>query len=186
MALSFSFGEAIKLLQQTGVYDYLLPFILIFALVFAALEKTEVLGSGKTNINALVAFVMGLILIAQQGIVATINMFIPRVSLILVVILMAILVIATIAGKKFAGFKGAWLGLFIILGLAAVGFSLYSGTGTSFISSRDQDTLLIIGLFIAVFGFVIWFVTRSGEPPAAGGGKGVKFLESLADGLRDN
>ena len=184
MTASFSFADTIKLLKETGVYEYVLPFLLVFAIMFALLEKTKVLGDDKTNINGLIAFVVGLVLIAQQGIVEIINRFLPRVSLILVVILMALVVIATIAGKKFEGFQGPWFGLLILIGLAAVIYSAVAGTaGGSLISSQDQGTLIAIGLPIAILALVFWIVTRSSKKDKEEGA-GKKLLDSLAKSLK--
>ena len=80
---SFNFGDIVSQFQQMGVYEYFLPFLLIFAIIFAILEKTKILGKDKTNVNVLVSIIIGLLLIVQQGIVATINLFLPRVSLII-------------------------------------------------------------------------------------------------------
>jgi hypothetical protein len=43
--------------------EMLLPFLLVFVVVFAILQKSKVLGEGKTQIDAIVALVIGLILI---------------------------------------------------------------------------------------------------------------------------
>ncbi len=44
--------------------NYILPFVLVFTLIFAILQKTKILGEGKKQIDAIVAAVIGLILIA--------------------------------------------------------------------------------------------------------------------------
>ncbi len=43
--------------------EMLLPFLLVFVVVFAILQKSKILGGGKAQIDALVALVIGLILI---------------------------------------------------------------------------------------------------------------------------
>ena len=42
------FRTAIGFLDKLGVYDIILPFLLVFTLVFAILEKTKILGLEKT------------------------------------------------------------------------------------------------------------------------------------------
>ena len=44
--------------------ETILPFLLVFTLVFAILEKTKILGDGKRQIDAIVALVIGLIFVA--------------------------------------------------------------------------------------------------------------------------
>ncbi len=50
----------------------ILPFVLIFVLVFAVLQKTKLLGEGKKQIDSLIALVIGLITIGftyQTGLI---------------------------------------------------------------------------------------------------------------------
>ena len=56
-------AEATTILQSTIISKFILPFLLIFFIVFAILEKTKALGGGK-QVNALVAFVIGLIFVS--------------------------------------------------------------------------------------------------------------------------
>lgn len=53
------------ILSNWLVTDYLLPFLLMFFLVFAILEKTKAFGDSKKQLNALVAFVIGLIFVVS-------------------------------------------------------------------------------------------------------------------------
>lgn len=50
-------------LQAPIVSDYILPFLLVWFIVFAILDRTKLLGDGKKQINALLAFVIGLIFV---------------------------------------------------------------------------------------------------------------------------
>ena len=44
--------------------EVLLPFLLVFTVVFAILQKTSILGKGKKQIDAIVSLVVGLIVVA--------------------------------------------------------------------------------------------------------------------------
>ena len=76
-----AFRGMIGFLNKLGVYDVILPFLLVFTIVFAILEKTKILGIdkidgkelGKKNINAMVAFVIAFLVIASTRLVAVIN-----------------------------------------------------------------------------------------------------------------
>lgn len=176
---AFSFGDTINYLVEIGVYDIFLPFLLVFAIVFAILEKTQILGVGKSNINAIVSVVVGLLLIVQKGIVETINLFLPRVSLIMVVILMGLLLITMLGGKHFQGLKGTTLGLAIVAVIIAIIMALTSSPalGTSFLSPSDKEALLRIGIPIGIFLLVIWFIT---SPPPPQTGRRRSLLRRLA------
>ena len=53
------------ILQGPILTDFLYPFLLIFFIVFAILEKTNILGEDKKSVNAMVAMVVGLIFAAS-------------------------------------------------------------------------------------------------------------------------
>lgn len=52
------------LLQNPVLTKFVYPFLLIFFIVFAVLEKTKIFGEGKKQINALIAFVIGFIFVS--------------------------------------------------------------------------------------------------------------------------
>ena len=51
-----------NILQHETLTSFVYPFLLIFFIVFAILEKTKIFGEEKKQVNAFVAFVIGLIL----------------------------------------------------------------------------------------------------------------------------
>lgn len=52
------------ILQHWILTDFVYPFLLMFFIVFAILEKTKLLGGEKKQLNAMVAFVIGLIFVS--------------------------------------------------------------------------------------------------------------------------
>jgi hypothetical protein len=54
---------AITIFQNIIFKEFILPFLLVFTIVFALLDKTSILGEDKKQLNAIVAFVVGLIFI---------------------------------------------------------------------------------------------------------------------------
>ena len=81
MAKESVFRGILEFFNTIGIYDVVLPFILVFTIVFAAMEKTRVLGTDtiegspypKKNLNAMVAFVVAFLVVASSRLVATIN-----------------------------------------------------------------------------------------------------------------
>src|SRR3970040_2364990 len=61
MPLIIKMAETI--LQHWIFTNFAFPFLLIFFILFGILEKTELFGSGRRQLNALIAFVVGLIFI---------------------------------------------------------------------------------------------------------------------------
>lgn len=81
MADDSTFREVIDFFDKLGIYDVVLPFLLVFTIVFAILDKTRVLGTEKIdnvdypkkNLNAIVAFVIGFMVVASSQLVEAIT-----------------------------------------------------------------------------------------------------------------
>ena len=58
----FSFNDLIYQWENVGVFDLLLPFLLIFAVLFAILTNSRILGDHK-GINAIISIVIGLFVV---------------------------------------------------------------------------------------------------------------------------
>jgi hypothetical protein len=102
------FRGVIDFLAKIGVYDVILPFLLVFTIVFAILDKTKILGtdkvgdktSSKKNLNSMVAFVIALLVVASAQLVAVINQVVSQVVLLLVLIICFLLLVGTFFGSE--------------------------------------------------------------------------------------
>jgi len=112
--------------------QYILPFLLVFVIIFAILEKTKLFGEDKKQLNAITAFAISLIFIGflyPKEIVTNLVLFLVVAVVVLLVFLMLYGFVST--GKE--GFeieswlKYVFLGIIIvaviIAVLWAVGFS---------------------------------------------------------------
>lgn len=97
-------GNAILFLDKIGVYDVVLPFVLVFTIVFAILEKSMIFGKdkgskgaeySKKNINSLVAFTVAFFVIASSQIVEIIT----QVSAQMVILLLTSVFFLLLAGS---------------------------------------------------------------------------------------
>ncbi len=165
MALDFSF-----LLSNDSLFEIILPFALVFAIVFAVLNTTKILG-GRKNIDVIVAIVIGLLLIRNRNIVDTINVFLPNVSLAIVVILMFLLVIGVFLGKEYKwadGIKGLAAIVSLVLVLWIFGASYWGRFGIpNIFGNLSSETKGIIA-FIAILIIVVWFVSREESDKKSG------------------
>jgi len=70
------FATGISFLDTLGVFEILLPFILVFTVFYAILERTEVLTkstSSSKSLNSMVAFVTAFIFVASTRLVAMLS-----------------------------------------------------------------------------------------------------------------
>ena len=149
--------------------NVILPFLLIFVVVFAILEKTKILGI-KRDINAIVALVFGLATVGLPsafGAVDLIIKLIPIIAAIVVILLAFMITYGFIGGTKEGGLGDPWQRFFaIVIGLAMIAAILWAtgvlGVITSQVwASQAIQTTILIGAVIAV----IAIVTSGPAPP---------------------
>ena len=107
--------------------DYVLPFILVFTLIFAILQKTQLLGEDKKQINSMIGLIVGLILISFPFARDIVVELMPFLAVSAVILLVFMLLYGFIMGKKDGDVlhKGVKIALGIILGLAMVSVLLF-------------------------------------------------------------
>jgi len=115
-------AEQTTFLQHWIFTQYLFPFLLVFFIVFAILERTKLFGEGKKQLNALTSFVIGLIFVGA----GVPKLIVGNMILFFAVAIVIIFVILLLWGFIFGDEKGfkvtSWMKwvLGIIVGIAAV------------------------------------------------------------------
>ena len=82
--------SALQNFQDIGVFNILLPFLLVFTIVYAILHKTKILGERK-NFHISIAFVIGMLFVLEGSLVQIMNRAIPNVGIVLVAVLMVLI-----------------------------------------------------------------------------------------------
>jgi drug/metabolite transporter (DMT)-like permease len=124
MADTTTFRGVIDFFDQVGLYDVVLPFILVFTIVFAILEKTKVLGteevSGKhytrKNLNAMVSFVISFLVIASSQLVEIITTVSSQIVILLMLSVLFLLLVGSFYKDAEGGYlQGGWKTFFIFI-----------------------------------------------------------------------
>lgn len=89
------FGEILNSWQQLGVFDYMIPFLLIFAIVYGILIQMKLFG-GKADptgriVNAIIALAVGLMSLQFGFVSRFFSELFPRVGIGLVILLLFII-----------------------------------------------------------------------------------------------
>ena len=158
------------ILQHWIFSQFILPFVLIFAIVFAVLEKTKILGENQKQVNAIIAFVIGLIFVGAvfpKQVVENLVLFLAVGLVILLVFLMLYgFVVTKVKGDE--GFQvETWMKwtFGIIVGIAVI-IAIFWATGSSteiFNVLFQQDwsnTFWTNVLFIAIIAIVLAVVLK--------------------------
>ncbi len=183
-----TFRETFTFLDKIGVLDVVLPFLLIFTIVFAILEKTRVFGTEtidgknytKKNLNSLASFAIAFFAVASSRVVQAVT----QISANVVVLLFASTFFLMLVGSfnKQADEKGFYLDgwtktLFIIimfLGLFGIFLNAIETDGRTwlqwifdwlgqFSTNVSVATVVLIGLTVGA----LLLITRSEKPPSS-------------------
>lgn len=154
-------------LQNDIFTKFLFPFLLVFFIVFAILERTKLFGEGKKQLNALTAFVIGLIFVTAVYPVLVVN----NLILFLTVALVALFVVLLIWGFIFGDEKGfalnktlKWI-LAILAGvafLAAIFWATgwYQNVADFFSNNSTNQTIITDVTFVLVIAIALALVIR--------------------------
>jgi hypothetical protein len=152
------------ILSSPLISEAVLPFILIFTVVFAILQKSQILGKEKKQIDAMVALVVGLITITFARAVGIINHLLPFLAVSVIIILVFLIMVALFHkdDKEFVLHKGFKWAIFIAAFVAVIIAVLYF-TGawdylaTKFTEGGSNLVTNVVFIVIIVVGFLIVF-----------------------------
>ena len=179
-----AFGSAIEFMHNVGIFDTVLPFLLVFTLVFAFLEKTKVLGTEKwrsedgkfydvtrKNMNSMIAFVIAFFVVASSQLVALISELTSKIVLIMVLILMFMMTVGVMYKEDDKGFElsKGWKNTFTIITFIAVtgifldAMNWLDPIFNFFNSFWGSETTASIILIAMIIGFIFW-ITADKKP----------------------
>ena len=87
-------------LQNVVFTKFVLPFLLIFFIVFSILERTKVFGDNQKQTNALIAFIIGLIFVGVAFPKEVVENLILFLTVALVVVFVFLILWGFVSGKK--------------------------------------------------------------------------------------
>ena len=88
-----SIGNTLLAWEQAGFFSYVLPFLLIFAIVFGILTRTKIFGAESKGINAVISIAIGLLALQFNFVPMFFAEIFPRLGIGLSVILALLILI---------------------------------------------------------------------------------------------
>ncbi len=182
-------GNVLGFFRELGVYDVLLPFILVFTIMFAILERTRIFGTEKfkaeeytkKNLNAMTSFVVAFLVVASSKLVETITKVSSEIIVLLMVVVFFLMLIGTFYTKeeldKGITLVGVWRTSFMIVIAISIVFifldAITLANGNTwlevfwgFISQFYTNTAVAaIVLIIAVVIFMYWITKEPSKKP---------------------
>lgn len=185
MAEPTLFRGVIEFFGKLGIYEVVLPFLFIFTIVYAILDKTRVLGTEKTaggveypkrNINSVVAFAIAFFVVASTRLVAIVNEAMANIVILLLLIFSFLLLIGSFFKEGEPVFlQGTWRTLFMIImfiGIALVFLNaVKTESGRSWLSIGwayvvrywSGQVVGSIVFLLVIIGVLVW-ITKGGGP----------------------
>ncbi len=175
-----SFSNLAQYFQAYGVMDFLLPFILVFTIIFAVTAKLALFKDQK-QFRTVIALVLALLFVVPHitgnyplgyDPVQVMNSSLPSISLVSVAAIMVLLLMG-IFGADFTAAAAPFIAI-ISLGFVVYIFgaslNLWRGPYDVFYWWSADVTQLMIVLFI--FGLVVWFIVSEPNRPGERGALG--------------
>lgn len=131
------------ILQHWVLTDFVYPFLLIFFIVFAVLEKTKIFGDEKRQLNALVSFVVGLIFVGAIFPKVVISNMILFLTVSLVVVFVFMLLWGFVMGENIKIDKPVVKWISAVLIFIAVIIAVLWATGS-------------IGIFTSIYNLLFY------------------------------
>ncbi len=175
MAEQTAFRGVIEFLGDVGMYDVILPFLLVFTIIFAILEKTKILGVekidgekvGKKNINSMVAISIAFLVVASTKLVSIINEAMANIVLLVLLGVSFLLLIGVFFKDEELDFftkQPKWTAAMIIIMFVGLSVIFLDALGWlqqmfDFIKQWPGGWTVDALFFLIVIGS-IWLITR--------------------------
>jgi len=168
-----------QLLSQYGFIDFVLPFLLIFSLVFMILELSNLLKVSPDDtvgrkLNALFSLGFALLSIYNQNLVRWLLSFIPSATIAIIGFTLIVIVLA-ITNKKVPGILRAFFAFLVVGIILWLAINSLSITGSSASSSSlisllsytlnylmQSGILALLIIFLLIFIVLMW-IAGGGE-----------------------
>ena len=178
----WDFRSLIYTLENMGVIEVILPFLLVFTLIYAVLQKSKILGTDdngkpRKNFNVVIALVMGLGFVIPSvtgrypnnlNPVEIVNSALPGVSILVIAIVMVLLLLGIFS--KAPNTEDSFGGIIAIFAIGSVvtifGISAgwFGGRLPYWLSFLNDPQFQALVVTILVFGLVIYFITKEDTP----------------------
>jgi len=166
------FRAIIDNLVDIGFYSVFLPFMLVYVIVFAILEKSNLFKGGSSdgkqakNVNAVIAFVFGLFTVASIQTVMYIESLIVNIVVFIIFFLCLLILLGFVFGEKYTEiFENKYVKWGVVIAIILVVLSILLriiGFWDWFLDLEfaDSETVTNVLVFLGIAGVLYW-ITKS-------------------------
>ena len=174
--MATQFREIIDFFGKIGVFDVVLPFLLVFTVVFALLERTKVFGIEKIdgkeytkkNLNSAAAFVISFLVVASADLVQVITKVSSKFVVILFLIILFLLLVGSFFKEEPHAFfleQGGWRTTFMLIVFVGLAFIFLDALNLlepifEFMKGTNQGELVGSAVLLIVIVMFIAYITH--------------------------
>jgi len=179
--MASAFRNVIEFFGDIGLYDVVLPFLLVFTIVFAILEKTKVFGTEtidnrqytKKNLNSITAFVIAFFVVASSKLVEIITTVSSYTVILLILSVLFLLLVGSFMKEGEGGFlQGNWNYFFMLMMFVGIVLIFIYALGWwdaiwGFFRFETGGEVVGSVILLAIIILFIWYIVK-GEPHTTG------------------
>ena len=149
--------------QQMGVFDYVLPFLLIFAFVYGVLTATKIF-SGNQSVNVIMALAIGMLSLRFDYVPRFFSQVFPQFGVgIAVFLVLTILAALFIPKRYFKGWSIAFTVVGVLIGLVVI-YNAFGNLGWISGGYWWDEYGSVILLVIGIIGVIVALILpKSGD-----------------------
>jgi hypothetical protein len=143
--------------EQFGIFDLVLPFLLIFCIIFGVLSATNILGKNK-GINLILAMVIALMALRLEFVNLFFVELFPRFAMGLAALVVAVILIGLFIPKEHI--QGWYIGFGVVGALIAIvvvtqTFGVFNFFGSQFWQEWTTTIISSVLVVAAIIGIII-------------------------------
>lgn len=166
-----NFGDVLNKLDNLGFFDFILPFLLIFAIVFGVLSKVKIFEDNK-GVSGIIALSVGLMSLQFGFVSEFFSVLFPRVGIGIAVMLLLLIFLGFFGDDEEDG-ATKWIfwggGIVIILVILADTFEESVLWSSTFFFGTTISEILVYAFIVALLSVVAF----------SGGDKGKRIRDRL-------
>ena len=156
-----SIGNVLSQWEQLGVFTYLLPFLIIFSLVFVILNGIKIFQENRA-VNAILALAVSLMALQFDFVPVFFSEIFPRLGVGLAVVLVSIIVLALFidVNRPIVLWSLLTIGAIVLIGIL---YSTSQGLGYGFGFALEQywTEIFTALIFLGAIGTIVWATNRN-------------------------
>jgi hypothetical protein len=158
----YTLGDILNSWADMGVFAYALPFLMIFAMVYGILSKTQILGENK-GVHATIALATGLLSLQFDYVSGFYASIFPYAGMGISVLLVALILMGLVT-RDGDNSHWIWFGIGLVIFLFVLGGAMsdtYWLGGFGF--AESLPALISVLIIVALLGFIIFGGKKAGS-----------------------